>query len=114
MSTEGEDAQKAMHLLWASQSLKPWGVDFRALFSLRAYSCLPGCRKDHQSSLPVQYRALRALLEAMLSRCKEFSQTPLNRRPLVSEVQAPALMSVRRFILCHGTGSMHHPTYLIY
>ncbi|XP_059103787.1 meiosis inhibitor protein 1 [Peromyscus eremicus] len=39
-------------------------------------------RKDHQSSLPVQYRALRALLEAMLSRCMEFSQTPLNRRPL--------------------------------
>ncbi|KAL1767608.1 meiosis inhibitor protein 1 [Sigmodon hispidus] len=39
-------------------------------------------RKDHQSSLPVQYRALQALLEAMLSRCMEFSQTPLNRRPL--------------------------------
>ncbi|XP_037369356.1 meiosis inhibitor protein 1 [Talpa occidentalis] len=39
-------------------------------------------RKDHQSTPPVQYRALRALLEAMLSRCADFSQTPLNRRPL--------------------------------
>uniref|UniRef100_A0A8C8SYX2 Meiotic double-stranded break formation protein 1 n=1 Tax=Peromyscus maniculatus bairdii TaxID=230844 RepID=A0A8C8SYX2_PERMB len=48
--------------------------------ALRAISAF--LRKDHQSSLPVQYRALRALLEAMLSRCMEFSQTPLNRRPL--------------------------------
>ncbi|XP_032202004.1 meiosis inhibitor protein 1 isoform X6 [Mustela erminea] len=39
-------------------------------------------RKDHQSVPPVQYRELRALLEAMLSRCADFSQTPLNRRPL--------------------------------
>uniref|UniRef100_A0A8D2JR12 Meiotic double-stranded break formation protein 1 n=1 Tax=Sciurus vulgaris TaxID=55149 RepID=A0A8D2JR12_SCIVU len=39
-------------------------------------------RKDHQSTPPVQYRTLRALLEAMLSRCSEFSQTPLNRRLL--------------------------------
>ncbi|XP_014723941.2 meiosis inhibitor protein 1 [Equus asinus] len=39
-------------------------------------------RKDHQSALPVQYRELRALLEAMLSRCADFSQTPLNRRLL--------------------------------
>ncbi|VFV35611.1 meiosis inhibitor protein 1-like [Lynx pardinus] len=39
-------------------------------------------RKDHQSALPVQYRELRALLEAMLNRCADFSQTPLNRRPL--------------------------------
>nr|XP_051689989.1 meiosis inhibitor protein 1 isoform X3 [Oryctolagus cuniculus] len=39
-------------------------------------------RKDHQSALPVQYRELRALLEAMLGRCVEFSQAPLNRRPL--------------------------------
>lgn len=77
---------------------KPWGMDFRAILPLRAYSCLRGCRKDHQSSLPVQYRALRALLEAMLTRCMEFSQTPLNRRPLVSEVQTPALMSVHLFI----------------
>ncbi|XP_008843014.1 meiosis inhibitor protein 1 isoform X1 [Nannospalax galili] len=37
-------------------------------------------RKDHQSSPPVQYRALRALLEAMLSRCMEFAQIPVNRR----------------------------------
>ncbi|CAO2601509.1 Meiosis inhibitor protein 1 [Lemmus lemmus] len=48
--------------------------------ALRAISAF--LRKDHQSSLPVQYRALRALLEAMLSRCMEFSQTPLNRKPL--------------------------------
>lgn len=48
--------------------------------ALRAISAF--LRKDHQSSLPVQYRALRALLEAMLSRCMEFSQTPLNRRSL--------------------------------
>nr|XP_012597098.1 meiosis inhibitor protein 1 [Microcebus murinus] len=39
-------------------------------------------RKDHQSTPPVQYRELRALVEAMLSRCAEFSQTLLNRRPL--------------------------------
>ncbi|XP_022280069.1 meiosis inhibitor protein 1 isoform X8 [Canis lupus baileyi] len=39
-------------------------------------------RKDHQSTPPVQYRELRALLEAMLSRCADFSQTPLSRRPL--------------------------------
>ncbi|XP_064139510.1 meiosis inhibitor protein 1 [Loxodonta africana] len=39
-------------------------------------------RKDHQSSPPVQYRELRTLVEAMLSRCADLSQTPLNRRPL--------------------------------
>uniref|UniRef100_A0A8C8YA00 Meiotic double-stranded break formation protein 1 n=1 Tax=Prolemur simus TaxID=1328070 RepID=A0A8C8YA00_PROSS len=39
-------------------------------------------RKDHQSTPPVQYRELRALLEAMLNRCAEFSQILLNRRPL--------------------------------
>ncbi|XP_037702185.1 meiosis inhibitor protein 1 [Choloepus didactylus] len=39
-------------------------------------------RKDHQSSPPVQYRELQALLEAMLGRCADLSQTPLNRRPL--------------------------------
>ncbi|XP_036787390.2 meiosis inhibitor protein 1 [Manis pentadactyla] len=38
-------------------------------------------RKDHQSAPPVQYKQLRALLEAMLSRCADFSQTPLSRRP---------------------------------
>ncbi|XP_051016000.1 meiosis inhibitor protein 1 [Acomys russatus] len=48
--------------------------------ALRAISAF--LRKDHQSSLPVQYGALRALLEAMLDRCVEFSQTPLNRRSL--------------------------------
>ncbi|XP_006150782.1 meiosis inhibitor protein 1 [Tupaia chinensis] len=39
-------------------------------------------RKDHQSAPPVQYKELRALLEAMLRRCAEFSQMPLNRRPV--------------------------------
>ncbi|XP_058529614.1 meiosis inhibitor protein 1 isoform X2 [Ochotona princeps] len=39
-------------------------------------------RKDHQSAPPVQYRELQALLEAMLSRCVEFSQVSLNRRSL--------------------------------
>ncbi|XP_004610783.1 meiosis inhibitor protein 1 [Sorex araneus] len=39
-------------------------------------------RKDHQGAPPVQYRELQALLEAMLSRCAEFSQTPLSRKPL--------------------------------
>ncbi|XP_054531529.1 meiosis inhibitor protein 1 isoform X16 [Pan troglodytes] len=39
-------------------------------------------RKDHQSTPPVQYGELRALLEAMLNRCAEFSQTLLSRRPL--------------------------------
>uniref|UniRef100_A0A8D1GX38 Meiosis inhibitor protein 1 n=1 Tax=Sus scrofa TaxID=9823 RepID=A0A8D1GX38_PIG len=38
-------------------------------------------RKDHQSALPVLYKELQALLEAMLSRCADFSQTPLNWRP---------------------------------
>ncbi|OBS68826.1 hypothetical protein A6R68_02616, partial [Neotoma lepida] len=51
-----------------------------AVEALRAISAF--LRKDHQSSLPVQYRALRALLEAMLNRCMEFSQTPLSKRPL--------------------------------
>ncbi|EHH20279.1 hypothetical protein EGK_03097 [Macaca mulatta] len=39
-------------------------------------------RKDHQSAPPVQYGELQSLLEAMLNRCAEFSQTLLNRRPL--------------------------------
>ncbi|XP_019489434.1 PREDICTED: meiosis inhibitor protein 1 [Hipposideros armiger] len=39
-------------------------------------------RKDHQSAPPVQYRELRALLEAMLDRCSDFSQTPLSRRSM--------------------------------
>ncbi|XP_028347272.1 meiosis inhibitor protein 1 [Physeter macrocephalus] len=39
-------------------------------------------RKDHQSALPVLYKELQALLKAMLSRCADFSQTPLNWRPL--------------------------------
>uniref|UniRef100_A0A8D0TW19 Meiosis inhibitor protein 1 n=1 Tax=Sus scrofa TaxID=9823 RepID=A0A8D0TW19_PIG len=38
-------------------------------------------RKDHQSALPVLYKELQALLEAMLSRCADFSQTRLNWRP---------------------------------
>ncbi|XP_025782325.1 meiosis inhibitor protein 1 [Puma concolor] len=50
-------------------------------------------RKDHQSALPVQYRELRALLEAMLNRCADFSQTPLNRRPLVSTLLAMEFQS---------------------
>ncbi|XP_042849322.1 meiosis inhibitor protein 1 isoform X2 [Panthera tigris] len=58
-------------------------------------------RKDHQSALPVQYRELRALLEAMLNRCADFSQTPLNRRPLRHSEQAtqPNLMEVFLSIL---------------
>ncbi|XP_066109171.1 meiosis inhibitor protein 1 [Saccopteryx bilineata] len=39
-------------------------------------------RKDHQSALPVQYKELRSLIEAMLNRCADFSQTPMSRRPL--------------------------------
>ncbi|XP_006890243.1 PREDICTED: meiosis inhibitor protein 1 [Elephantulus edwardii] len=39
-------------------------------------------RKDHQSCPPVQYRALQALVQAMLSRCVDVSQAPLNRRAL--------------------------------
>ncbi|XP_075863944.1 meiosis inhibitor protein 1 [Microcebus murinus] len=54
---------------------------------LRAFVDIIGLRKDHQSTPPVQYRELRALVEAMLSRCAEFSQTLLNRRPLVSALQ---------------------------
>nr|XP_020732558.1 meiosis inhibitor protein 1 isoform X4 [Odocoileus virginianus texanus] len=39
-------------------------------------------RKDHQSALPVLYKELKALVKAMLSRCADLSQTPLNWRPL--------------------------------
>ncbi|KAI4545837.1 hypothetical protein MG293_002392, partial [Ovis ammon polii] len=39
-------------------------------------------RKDHQSALPVLYKELQALVKAMLSRCADLSQTPLNWRPL--------------------------------
>ncbi|XP_041528313.1 meiosis inhibitor protein 1 [Microtus oregoni] len=68
--------------------------------ALRAISAF--LRKDHQSSLPVQYRALRALLEAMLSRCMEFSQTPLNRRPLghaCSRNSEKATLRMGKFLL---------------
>ncbi|XP_045145659.1 meiosis inhibitor protein 1 isoform X3 [Echinops telfairi] len=59
-------------------------------------------RKDHQSSPPVQYRALRTLVEAMLSRCADFSQTPLNRRPLghaSSRDSEKALLRRGKFLL---------------
>uniref|UniRef100_A0AAA9SR32 Meiotic double-stranded break formation protein 1 n=1 Tax=Bos taurus TaxID=9913 RepID=A0AAA9SR32_BOVIN len=39
-------------------------------------------RKDHQSALPVLYKELQGLVKAMLSRCADLSQTPLNWRPL--------------------------------
>ncbi|XP_019590004.2 meiosis inhibitor protein 1 [Rhinolophus sinicus] len=54
-------------------------------------------RKDHQSAPPVQYRELRALLEAMLDRCADFSQTPLSRRSL-----GHASRDVERDILRRG------------
>ncbi|XP_048659027.1 meiosis inhibitor protein 1 isoform X4 [Marmota marmota marmota] len=56
-------------------------------------------RKDHQSAPPVQYRALRALLEAMLSRCSEFSQTPLNRRSLGNRDSEKAILRRGKFLL---------------
>uniref|UniRef100_H0X5X1 Meiotic double-stranded break formation protein 1 n=2 Tax=Otolemur garnettii TaxID=30611 RepID=H0X5X1_OTOGA len=59
-------------------------------------------RKDHQSTPPVQYRELQALLEAMLSRCAEFSQSPLNRRPLghaSSRDSEKAILRRGRFLL---------------
>ncbi|XP_077908788.1 meiosis inhibitor protein 1 isoform X2 [Ictidomys tridecemlineatus] len=56
-------------------------------------------RKDHQSAPPVQYQALRALLEAMLSRCSEFSQTPLNRRSLGSRDSEKAILRRGKFLL---------------
>ncbi|XP_054531538.1 meiosis inhibitor protein 1 isoform X26 [Pan troglodytes] len=58
-------------------------------------------RKDHQSTPPVQYGELRALLEAMLNRCAEFSQTLLSRRPLrhLEQTTHPALMEVFLSIL---------------
>ncbi|XP_046285527.1 meiosis inhibitor protein 1 isoform X4 [Marmota monax] len=56
-------------------------------------------RKDHQSAPPVQYRALRALLEAMLSRCWEFSQTPLNRRSLGNRDSEKAILRRGKFLL---------------
>ncbi|XP_029325796.1 meiosis inhibitor protein 1 isoform X2 [Mus caroli] len=67
----------ASHALQEAVSSPVLDVAAEALRAISAF-----LRKDHQSSLPVQYRALRALLEAMLSRCMEFSQTPLNRRSL--------------------------------
>ncbi|XP_035121956.1 meiosis inhibitor protein 1 isoform X4 [Callithrix jacchus] len=58
-------------------------------------------RKDHQSAPPVRYGELQALLEAMLNRCAEFSQTCLNRRPLrhLEQTTQPALMEVFLSIL---------------
>ncbi|XP_075408739.1 meiosis inhibitor protein 1 [Tenrec ecaudatus] len=59
-------------------------------------------RKDHQSTPPVQYRALQTLVEAMLSRCADFSQTPLNRRPLghaSSRDSEKALLRRGKFLL---------------
>ncbi|PNJ37437.1 MEI1 isoform 3 [Pongo abelii] len=59
-------------------------------------------RKDHQSTPPVQYGELRALLEAMLNRCAEFSQTLLNRRPLghaSSRDSEKAILQRGRFLL---------------
>ncbi|XP_044798430.1 meiosis inhibitor protein 1 isoform X3 [Bubalus bubalis] len=48
--------------------------------SLKAISAF--LRKDHQSALPVLYKELQGLVKAMLSRCADLSQTPLNWRPL--------------------------------
>ncbi|KAM5289154.1 meiosis inhibitor protein 1 [Ctenodactylus gundi] len=59
-------------------------------------------RKDHQSTPPVQYRALRALVEAMLNRCVEFSQTLLNLRPsgrACSRDSEKAILRERNFLL---------------
>ncbi|KAB0399873.1 hypothetical protein E2I00_012891, partial [Balaenoptera physalus] len=59
-------------------------------------------RKDHQSALPVLYKELQALLKAMLSRCADFSQTPLNWRPLVhasSRDSEKAILRRGRFLL---------------
>lgn len=70
-----------------------WGI----LTSPQAYLCLPVCRKDHQSALPVLYKELQALVKAMLSRCADLSQTPLNWRPLVSAQQ---LLFLEIMLLC--------------
>ncbi|XP_020023752.2 meiosis inhibitor protein 1 [Castor canadensis] len=59
-------------------------------------------RKDHQSMPPVQYRALRDLLEAMLNRCAQFSQIPLNRRSLgyvCSRNSEKAILQRGKFLL---------------
>lgn len=70
-------------------------------------------RKDHQSAPPVQYRELQALLQAMLSRCVEFSQVSLNRRPLVSALLSascavPAMMYFEKEKLGHHFASVCH------
>ncbi|XP_076767806.1 meiosis inhibitor protein 1 isoform X1 [Arvicanthis niloticus] len=75
--TSSAMCRDASHALQEAVSSPVLAVAAEALRAISAF-----LRKDHQSSLPVQYRALRALLEAMLSRCIEFSQTPLNRRSL--------------------------------
>ncbi|KAJ8791754.1 hypothetical protein J1605_020476 [Eschrichtius robustus] len=59
-------------------------------------------RKDHQSALPVLYKELQALLKAMLSRCADSSQTPLNWRPLghaSSRDSEKAILQRGRFLL---------------
>uniref|UniRef100_A0A2K6TLG8 Meiotic double-stranded break formation protein 1 n=1 Tax=Saimiri boliviensis boliviensis TaxID=39432 RepID=A0A2K6TLG8_SAIBB len=59
-------------------------------------------RKDHQSAPPVRYGDLQALLEAMLNRCAEFSQTCLNRRPLghtSSRDSEKAILQKGKFLL---------------
>ncbi|XP_049628411.1 meiosis inhibitor protein 1 [Suncus etruscus] len=52
-------------------------------------------RKDHQSTPPVQYGELQALLEAMLKRCAEFPQTMSNRKLLN---QAPSMHAEKALV----------------
>ena len=63
----------------------------------------PGLDPPHAPSLPgnlglpVLYKELQALVKAMLSRCADLSQTPLNWRPLVSAQQ---LLFLEIMLLC--------------
>ncbi|XP_060045029.1 meiosis inhibitor protein 1 isoform X2 [Erinaceus europaeus] len=68
------DASRALQEAVSSPVL---GVAAEAVKATSAF-----LRKDHQCAPPVQYRELRALLEAMLNRCTDFFQTPRNMRPL--------------------------------
>ncbi|KAM6214789.1 meiosis inhibitor protein 1 [Rhynchocyon petersi] len=75
--TSSAMCRDASHALQEAVSSPVLEVAAEAVKAISAF-----LRKDHQSSPPVQYRALRALVEAMLRRCADLSQTPLNRRVL--------------------------------
>ncbi|KAB0385672.1 hypothetical protein FD755_000628 [Muntiacus reevesi] len=75
--TSSAMCRDAGHALREAVSSPVLEVAAEALKAISAF-----LRKDHQSALPVLYKELKALVKAMLSRCADLSQTPLNWRPL--------------------------------